>query len=68
VQLEAYNNPTPSGLYQDNGQYQDMTNFLDDQLLAELGWMNSSSYLYPTLPGPLNTDWYSPTNVTGFAL
>ena len=42
--------------------------FLDDQLLAELGWTNSANDMYLGLPDPITPDWYRPTNVTGFAL
>ena len=63
VSLQAYRNTAPPVQ-----PYQEFTNFLDDQLLAELGWTNSTNYLYPNIPGPIGTDWYSPTNVSGFAL
>jgi hypothetical protein len=47
-----------------------MTSFLDDHLLAELGWTNSNSFLYTQMPAPgtYGTDWYSPTDVNGFAI
>jgi hypothetical protein len=47
-----------------------MSSFLDDHLLAELGWTNSNSFFYPTVPmaGPYDADWYSPTEVNGFAI
>ena len=61
VHLQAYNNTTPGAIYPE------MT-FVDDQLLAELGWTNNSNYLYSAMPGPMASDWYSPTNVAGFAL
>jgi len=63
LSLQAYNNTTPP-----SQPYHEIANFLDDQLLAELGWTSNSNYLYPTIAGPLGTDWYSPTNVSGFAL
>src|ERR1700753_2470601 len=49
-------------------QLQDMSSFLDDHLLAELGWTNSNNLFYPPIAGPYGTDWYSPTDVNGFAI
>jgi hypothetical protein len=53
-------------------QVQDMTSFLDDHLLAELGWTNSN-FIYPpaistTATAPYNTEWFSPTELNGFAI
>jgi hypothetical protein len=53
-------------------QVQDMTSFLDDNLLAELGWTNSN-FIYPpaistTATAPYNTEWFSPTELNGFAI
>jgi hypothetical protein len=58
------------GLAIPNQQVQDMTSFLDDHLLAELGWTNSSTFagFYPPVPAPYNADWYSPTDLNGFAI
>jgi hypothetical protein len=52
--------------------YPEITSFLDDQFLAELGWTSSSNYLFPPMVGtygggPENS-WYSPTDVNGFAV
>jgi hypothetical protein len=45
-----------------------MSSFLDDHLLAELGWTNSNTFFYPPIAGPYD-DWYSPTgDVNGFAI
>jgi len=46
----------------------EMSSFLDDHLLAELGWTNSNSFFYPPMAGPYTSDWYSPTEVNGFAI
>lgn len=53
-----------------NQHSQEMSSFLDDHLLAELGWTNSSNYpgFYTPIPAPYNADWYSPTDLTGFAI
>ncbi|KAF2396638.1 Zn(II)2Cys6 transcription factor [Trichodelitschia bisporula] len=48
--------------------FQEISSFLDDQLLAELGWTNSSNYLYPQIPASYANDWYSPTDLNGFAI
>ena len=52
------------------GQYHEITNILDDQFLAELGWTTNANYLYQ--PGMFNgfggENWYSPTDVNGFAV
>jgi hypothetical protein len=51
------------------GQISDVTSFLDDHLLAELGWTNNATIFYPPIAtGPYGTDWYSPNDVNGFAL
>ncbi|KAE9961331.1 hypothetical protein BLS_002494 [Venturia inaequalis] len=48
----------------------EITSFLDDQFLAELGWTQSANFLYPPMvgPGPYGDNWYSPTDVNGFAV
>jgi hypothetical protein len=51
--------------------YPEITSFLDDQFLAELGWTTSSNYLFPPMTGPYaagSDNWYSPTDVNGFAV
>lgn len=52
------------------GQYHEITNILDDQFLAELGWTTNANYLYqPGMFGGLDGEnWYSPTDVNGFAV
>jgi hypothetical protein len=52
------------------GQYREITNILDDQFLAELGWTTSANYLYqPGVFGEFGGEnWYSPTDVNGFAV
>lgn len=51
-------------------QYHEITNILDDQFLAELGWTTNANYLYQ--PGMFSSfegeNWYSPTDVNGFAV
>lgn len=49
-------------------QLHDMSSFLDDHLLAEMGWNNSNSFMCPPIAGPYGTDWYSPTDVGAFAI
>jgi hypothetical protein len=46
---------------------QDDSNFLDDHLLAELGW-TSGQFFYPPIPTTFNAEWYSPTDLNGFAI
>ncbi|KAF2423645.1 hypothetical protein EJ08DRAFT_441801 [Tothia fuscella] len=51
--------------------YPEITSFLDDQFLAELGWTSSSNYLFPPMSGTyggVTDNWYSPTDVNGFAV
>jgi hypothetical protein len=52
------------------GQYHEITNILDDQFLAELGWTTNANYLYqPGIFGALGGEsWYSPGDVNGFAV
>ena len=61
--VDANNNSLP-------GQYHEITNILDDQFLAELGWTTNANYLYqPGMFGGLSGEnWYSPTDVNGFAV
>ena len=61
--VESNNNMLP-------GQYHEITNILDDQFLAELGWTTNANYLYqPGMFGGLSGEnWYSPTDVNGFAV
>jgi hypothetical protein len=52
---------------------QDTSCFLDDHLLAELGWTSgtANAFFYPPpIAGPYgSTEWYnSPTDVNGFAI
>jgi hypothetical protein len=51
-------------------QYHEITNILDDQFLAELGWTTNANYLYqPGMFGAYgNENWYSPTDLNGFAV
>jgi hypothetical protein len=50
--------------------YNEITNILDDQFLAELGWTTNANYLYqPGMFGAYGNDnWYSPTDLNGFAV
>ncbi|KIW00446.1 hypothetical protein, variant 1 [Verruconis gallopava] len=52
------------------GQFHEITNFLDDQFLAELGWTTNANYLYqPGMFGGFGSEnWYSPTDLNGFAV
>ena len=63
--------PYPTATTPAGAQYQDMSSFLDDHLLAELGWTNSNNFLYPPapgIPGPYGADWYSPPEANGFSI
>jgi len=54
-----------------NQQAQDVSHFLDDQLLAELGWTTQgSNFMYPPVPGPYVAPepWYSSNDLNGFAI
>jgi len=62
INVSGFSNAFPA-------QYPEITSFLDDQFLAELGWTTSANYLYPPMVGPYGSDnWYSPTDVNGFAV
>jgi hypothetical protein len=51
-------------------KYHEITNILDDQFLAELGWTTNANYLYqPGMFGTIGSEnWYSPTDLNGFAV
>lgn len=62
VNISTFENAFPA-------QYPEITNFLDDQFLAELGWTTNANYLYQPVAGPYGSDnWYSPSDVNGFAV